>query len=70
MLQRLIDDPTITVRVIGAAAVWAPTASCSPVGDVANVRFTVCGSSLRLVLALAPAESVAVRTSDSDDGFS
>ena len=66
----LFDEPTITVRVVGAVTDWGPTPSCSPVGVVAKVRFTVLGSSWRLVLACAPAESVAVRTRDSDDGYS
>jgi hypothetical protein len=66
----LFDEPTITVRVAGAVTDAAPTASWSPLGVVAKVRSTVLGSSCRLVLAWAPAESVAVRTSDSDDGYS
>ena len=66
----LFDEPTITVRVVGAVTDCAPTPSCSPVGVVAKVRFTVLGSSWRLVLACAPAESVALRTRDNDEGYS
>ena len=66
----LFDDPTMTVRVTGAVTAWGPTLSPRPVGLVAKVRSTVCGSSRTLVLALAPAESVAVSTNVSDEGYS
>jgi hypothetical protein len=66
----LFDEPTITVRVVGAVTDAAPNPSCSPLGELATVRSTVLGSSCKLALAWAPAESVAVRTRDSDDGYS
>ena len=36
-------DPLMTVAVKGAVCVSDPTTTCSPVGLVARVRFTVCG---------------------------
>jgi hypothetical protein len=60
----------MTVRVAGAVSVEDPTPSWRPVGTVAKRRSTVWGSSWMLVLAVAPAESTAVNTSDSEAGYS
>ena len=43
-------DPTITVRVNGAAAWVVPTVNCNPAGLDANVRSTVRGCSSTLVV--------------------
>src|SRR6476659_4525484 len=59
-----------TVLVKGAVALVDPAESCAPLGDDANMRSTVFGSSLTLVVAERPFESVAVNWSSSQQGYS
>ena len=63
-------DPTITVRVNGAAWLLAPTVSCSPAGLVWKVKSTVWGSRRMVSVSLRPPESVAVSVSSRYDGYS
>src|SRR5262249_53164198 len=62
-------EPMTTVVVNGAAAAVPFIASCAPVGELASVRFTVCGSRRTLVVAVAPPESVAVSWISSQHGY-
>src|SRR5207244_12711863 len=63
-------EPTMTVRVNGAAAACEPTASCRPLRTLANASWTVVGSRRRVSDACSPFESVAVSVSSSHDGYS
>ena len=58
----------ITVRVKGVTEVDAPTASVRPLGFELNVRFTVFGWRLTLVVVDSPPLSVAVSCSSRKDG--
>src|ERR1700704_3904682 len=61
---------TITVRANGVTELVLPTVSDRPDGTEAKLRPTVFGSRRTLVVALAPAESVAVNCSSSQAGYS
>ena len=58
----------MTVLVNGAVAADPLWVSCRPVGDDANDRTTVFGSSLTLVDTGVPALSVAVSVSSRSEG--
>ena len=63
-------DPTMNDFVNGVVCGGStPAATCSPAGDVANVRSTVRGRSSTLVEAVCACASVAVRTSSRCDGI-
>ncbi len=60
----------MTVRVNGAVDVTPFTESCRPVGVVAKLSVTVCGSRRTDVVPLTPPPSVAVSWSSRYDGYS
>ena len=59
----------MTVRVNGAVPVNNPTDSVAPDGIEVKVRSTAFGSSIRVTVADAPFESVAVRLSCRYEGY-
>ena len=59
---------TMTVRVNGVTELELPTVNDSPLGTDANVRSTVFGCSVTLVVLVSPPESVAVSWSSMYDG--
>ena len=63
-----LEEPRITVRSNGATAELEPTVISRPDGIEAKCSTTVFGSSRRVVVAVAPAESRAVSRSSRYDG--
>ena len=63
-------EPTITVRVNGAACSDGPTTSRKPVGADWNVRSTVWGCRSTLFVSINPFASVAVNRNSRCDGYS
>ena len=58
----------ITVRLNGVVPSTLLTVSVAPEGDDAKLSSVVFGLSVMAVVVLRPPESVAVRSSSSDDG--
>src|SRR4051794_30461166 len=66
----VLVEPWMTVRVNGATWLVAPTVRFSPAGLLTNVRSTVLGCTLTVVLLVSPPESVAVIRNSRYDGYS
>jgi hypothetical protein len=62
-------DPCTTVTVAGVVTDTPLTTSPSPDGLELNVKSTVFGCRLTLVVAVAPDESVAVNCNSRNDGY-